>query len=249
MKKITGLSNPLIKHIVSLHASKNRRAHKQCIAEGIRTIETLMSGHLEPHYILALPQHMDTALALKVHANTAILEVSDSVMHKISPAATPSGILAIFAIPDFSTITLKTPGIVLANISDPGNMGTLIRTAVALNLKTIVIVDGADCWSPKVVQSTAGTIGTMPVYTLSWQELQEHTHDISLCGLVVSGGKNPNNIDLKKQLLVIGNEAHGIDAAWINDCNELLSLPMPGNAESLNAAVAGSIAMYLTTLS
>jgi TrmH family RNA methyltransferase len=138
-----------------------------------------------------------------------------------------------------------TTGIVLAQISDPGNMGTLIRTAAAMNKKTVVCVETVDPWNPKVVQATAGALGSVSLFCMTWDELLRSKKNIPLCALVAQDGKMPDTINLKDALIVVGNEGAGIPDAWIAQCDEKITLPMPGKCESLNAAVAGSIALYL----
>lgn len=96
-----------------------------------------------------------------------------------------------------------------------------------------------------MVQATAGTIGMVHIIETDWQTLRTY-HADKLCALVATGGKTPEELDKSKQrLLVVGNEAHGIPSEWLTDCNEKLTLPMPGSTESLNAAIAASIALYL----
>jgi TrmH family RNA methyltransferase len=124
-------------------------------------------------------------------------------------------------------------------------MGTLIRTAAALGKKTVIVAEGTDPWNIKVVQASAGTIGLVNIHSLSWRELLKKKGGRPLAALVVKDGIHPKKIDLSHALLVIGNEAHGLPTAWLRDCEYKITLPMPGNIESLNAAVAGSIAMYL----
>lgn len=249
MKKITSTSNPFIKHIIELHRSKGRLTHGQYIAEGWRICKTLITAKMDLVWLCVIEDEIQTAYTLKV-PESKIICVTRSVMNKISTASTPSGMLAIFAIPTKPTqITLNTPGVVLADITDPGNMGTLLRTSAALGIKTIITIAGTDCWGPKVIQASAGTIGMLNLYKITWHELVilSQKNNIPLCGLVVKNGKNPQEINLKNQLLVIGNEAHGIVPEWLEDCNTTITLKMPGNTESLNAAVAGSIALYLAT--
>lgn len=173
--------------------------------------------------------------------------VSDSVMNKMSSSVTPSGILGVFSIPKNQPLNQLNNGIVLAQISDPGNMGTLIRTAAAMNVKTVIIVEGTDPWSPKVVQATAGCLAFVNMFCIDWPTLVQSAkqHNIKLVAMVVSGGKKPDELSFENSLLVIGNEAHGMPEAWIHDCDAAMTLPMPGKTESLNAAIAGSIAMYL----
>ena len=143
--------------------------------------------------------------------------------------------------PQISTLT---SGAVLAQVSDPGNMGTLIRTTAAMGLNSVVCIEGVDPWHPKVVQSSAGAIAAVNVFQMDWQTLIDNKGDIKLAALVVEEGAEPSTID-KNSLIVIGNEANGLPRNWSATCNQQITLPMPGHTESLNAAVAGSIALYL----
>ena len=117
-----------------------------------------------------------------------------------------------------------------------------------MNKKTVIVIEGVDPWNPKVVQASAGTIGLVTIFQLSWQQLLKNKKTHKLCALVISNGKKSEDIDFKNMLLIVGSEAHGIPPAWIDQCEEKLTLPMPGRLESLNAAVAGSIALYLATM-
>lgn len=244
MKKITAPTNPLIKDIVALRTSKGRREQGLFIAEGTRTIETLAIGGMRPLTILATDRVLDTGHQFAVQNGAELIEVTDAVMNKISSSSTPSGILATFAVPSRPAL-VSTPGVVLDHISDPGNMGTLIRSAVAFGYKTVAIIGGVDCWSPKVIQSCAGTIAQATIVETSWKTLLAQENRPKLCALVVTDGKNPADLVLKDHLLVIGNEAHGIDPRNAAACDKRITLAMPGNTESLNAAIAGSIALYL----
>lgn len=248
MKHITSRTNPLIKHIALLQQKKYRQEFKQFLAEGERTCATLIHHGLQPLAVIVTERMVSRAE--KMTATDVITIVPDHVMEKISTSESPSGIVCQFAIPSQpAASTLSAPGIVLAQITDPGNMGTLIRTAAALNIKSVVIVESTDPWSPKVVQASAGTIGSVSLFSWSWDELLHHKKKYQLGALVVDGGKNPAQISLNNMLCVVGSEAHGIPAAWIAQCDEQLTLPMPGATESLNAAVAGSIVLYLASQS
>lgn len=86
------------------------------------------------------------------------------------------------------------------------------------------------------------------IFQWDWAELLEKKGDIPLCALVVSDGRPPHKLHNVESLLVIGNEAHGLPQEWIDACEQKITLPMPGNVESLNAAVAGSIALYLSKI-
>jgi RNA methyltransferase, TrmH family len=244
MKQITSPLNPEIKHIIKLHQAKERKHYKQCIAEGFRTLSTLLEGNLKLLKLYVTEEHLQDALPLTTEDTITI--VSEPVMKKISTATTPSGILGLFAIPPQPDLTHLKPGLVLAQISDPGNMGTLIRTAVACGTRTVVVIEGVDPWSAKVIQASAGTIGWVTLFEWDWNTLVQAKGTLRLCALVVERGEKPTNLDPLSSLLIVGNEAHGIPQDWLNDCDQLISLPMPGGTESLNAAIAGSIALYLT---
>lgn len=242
IKHIDSLVNPTIKAIIKLHTAKGRAEHGQFIAEGWRTCQTLIAGDLPLVQIYATEQTLAQAQQLSMEKVTL---VTPAVMNKISASVSPSGILAVFAIPEQASSAQLPAGLVLANIADPGNMGTLLRTAAAMNVKNVIIIDGVDVWNPKVVQSSAGCIGQLSILHLSWQELVALKKRPILAALVVSGGANPKNLSLDERLLIVGNEAHGIPPEWLAHCDEQITLAMPGGTESLNAAIAGSIALYL----
>ncbi len=245
MKTITSRTNQEIKHLASLHAKKHRTEHSQFIAEGIRACSTLIKhGHL-PYALYVTERNLPAAQA--IIDDSQIVLVGDHVMEKISIATTPSGIVGLFSIPKSPSPDQLTNGLVLARIADPGNTGTLMRTAAALNAKSVVLIEGSDPWSPKVVQASAGTIGMLTIFQWSWEQLIAHKGNKKLYALIVSGGKDPQKLPWKNALLVIGSEAHGIPQEWVDTSDETVTLPMPGGTESLNAAVAGSIALYLAS--
>lgn len=244
MNEITSTHNPHVKFLVKLATdSRARVAEQQFIADGVRTCSTLIKNGSTLLELYCTYFQLEKAQELC--ADTKITVVTDDVLKKISPSVTPNGIVARFAIPEQSKEL--TSGIVLVNISDPGNMGTLIRSCAAFGKKTVVIVEGSDPWSPKCVQATVGTIGLVNILQCSWDDLLAQKNELTLHALVVSGGKKLSKLS-KDSLLVIGSEAHGIAPELLTDCDELLTLEMPGGTESLNAGVAGSIALYVGSI-
>lgn len=243
MKSITSVHNPKIKDIIALHSASQRQKEGLFLAEGLRTIITLAQS-IKPVTLFVTEKMIHQAQALVDQDDICI--VSDSVMHKISTTTTAPGIIGVFAIP--KPKQPLTEGLVLADITDPGNVGTLIRTAVACNVKTVVTVEGTDIWSPKVVNATAGSIASVAIYRYTWSELIERKRasSLKLYGLIVSGGASIRTVDKKDALLVVGNEAHGIKPEWLRDCDYTITLPMAPHTESLNAAIAGSIALYIS---
>lgn len=245
MKYISSRTNPLVKDVVSLHTRKGRNEHKQFIAEGVRTCETLIK-----HCMLVTCYVTDAISTqdLPFIPTHKIIDVTDEVMEKMSTAESPSGILCVFEIPQNPSLTTLESSVVLHGISDPGNLGTLIRTAAALGLKQVICIEAADAWNPKVVQASVGTIGHVSIIEADWKTVHQQKKNMHLCALVVKDGKSPQELDFARTVLVIGNEARGLPEDIIASCDMRCTLPMPGNTESLNAAIAGSIALYCAYL-
>lgn len=244
MKNIISTTNPVVKLLASLHTKDGRQEHGLCLAEGERTIETFLQSRLVLEMLYVIDAYAQWAQDRLVDEKITL--VSEQVMKKISTATTPSGIIGVFKIPQNPQKNLQR-GIVLANIQDPGNMGTLIRTAVALATPTIVVIEGTDPWSPKVIQSSAGTVAHATLHQLTWEELvrAKKVAQLNLVALVISNGNPLETTVHENSLLVVGNEARGLPTLWQEQCDAHATLPMPGNTESLNAAVAGSIALYV----
>lgn len=253
MKTISSVENLEIKQVVTLRTPTGRKKHQQFVVEGIRAIATFQFHQYQLTALYTTESMLPKAYSLLPNPQDReyyIRLVTNSVMRKISTAVTPSGILAVFRLPKPQDTIELSAGVALVNLQDPGNVGTLIRTAAALSAKTVVIVDGVDPWNPKVIQSSAGALASVNLLELNWPELVKtaHAQKVSLCGLVVKNGKSPEEIDFTNTLLIIGNEAHGLSKELQKECDQLMTIPMPGGTESLNAAVAGSIALYLAYL-
>jgi TrmH family RNA methyltransferase len=245
MKYISSRTNPLVKQVVDLHSRKGRAEHKQFIAEGIRTCETLIKNYT---LVTCYVTDAISTQELPFIPVNKIVDVTDEVMQKMSTAESPSGILCVFELPQNPTLTNLESSVILHGISDPGNMGTLIRTVAALGIKQVICIETADVWNPKVIQASAGTIGYVSIIATDWKTVQQHKNNLALCALVVKDGTSPKDLDFARSVLVIGNEARGLPDDIIASCDERCTLPMPGNTESLNAAVAGSIALYCAYL-
>ncbi len=241
VRSITSISNPEIKAVAKLADAKERKQQQRFIAEGLRTVATFIEHNKNPLQLYATPRTQEAVEKLTLDYTL----VTEAVMAKMSQVSSPPGILAVFAIPPAPNPQTLGEGIVLARLTDPGNIGTLIRTCAALDRYTVVAIETADIWSPKVIQASAGTIAKMNIFSWSWEELLRHKQTMNLVALVVSDGQNIKK-KIPNSLLVIGSEAHGIPAHWVEGCDTAVTLPMPGEVESLNAGVAGSIAMYLS---
>ncbi len=241
---ITSTQNPTVKMVVELHTTQGRKRHELFIVEGLRTCESFINNGYQPTLFFVTQDQESHAQTLFSQHELTI--VTEAVMHKMSTATTPSGFLALFSLPQPITKAL-TAGLVLANITDPGNMGTLIRSCAAFGYNSVVVVEGCDPFSPKVIQASAGTLPLVSLFQLTWKELLERKQkeSLQLAALVAHKGRLVTDIAEKNILFVVGNEAHGISEALLADCDMMVTIPMHSAVESLNAGVAGSIALAL----
>jgi len=242
MKIITSVHNDQVKHLINLAKKAYRVEHQQFLVEGTRACHELMQLQSALMiYVTDTYYEYNRTLIIDPAITTIVAE---HVMAKISHATTPSGICAVFQIPTAQPLPNSGPGIVLVDVSDPGNIGTLIRTAAAMKIKEVIIIGGVDPYSPKVIQSTAGCLTAVNLYQTTFEKLISHNR-LQLCAMVVKNGLLPDQINLCNKFLVIGSESNGLSHEQIAACQESMTISMPGNAESLNAAVAGSIGLYL----
>lgn len=238
---LTSTDNPLVRRLVACQDPRKRREEGLVVVEGRRAIDGCLSAGWQPVHLLVRED-----LSIPAHWPAAT-PINDRVASRISHASSPSGYLAAFPEPPTPALDVARGGLVLAGVADPGNTGTLIRTAAALALPQVVLAGGADPWAAKVIQATAGTIASVNLLVQAGgPELL--AGGAPRCALVVSGGTPPTALKPGPRWLIVGGEANGIPEAWLAACEERLTLPMPGGTESLNAAVAGSIAAYLLTV-
>src|SRR2546430_2268355 len=142
MKSLSSITNPEIKAVIALHEAKGRKKQDRYIAEGIRVITTIIEAGQKPLTIYVTEPMIEQTKKLGTLKNITL--VSMALMKKMSTASTASGMLAVFEIPHAPQPEELSGGLVLAQISDPGNMGTLIRTCAAMAIKSLVIVEGVD---------------------------------------------------------------------------------------------------------
>lgn len=244
MKTITSFHNDQIKHLINLSKKSYRIEHQQFMIEGTRAYQEL-AKLFNPIAVYVTQEYLTYDPEMVFDSNITTI-ITTEIMKKISTATSPSGLCALFQIPAQQNLPSSGPGIVLIDVSDPGNMGTLIRTAAAMNIQEVIILGGVDPYSPKVIQSTAGCLAAVNLYQTTFHNLIAHGK-LQLCALVVKDGKTPHNVNLHNIFLVVGSEAHGLSDEHIAACHQKMTIPMPGQAESLNAGVAGSIGLYLVS--
>jgi TrmH family RNA methyltransferase len=236
------LSATDIKEIKALHQKKFRRERGLFIVEGLKTIRRLLDSN---YLTRAIYSTVDLSL-IETDRETTLIKQKE--LERISSLKNPDTVLAIAEIPDQKPINLDDSLIlVLDGIRDPGNLGTIIRTAKWFGINTIICSeDCADLYNPKVVQSTMGALFhvTVKYQTLSESIKKLKENEFIIAGAVMRGKsvydtEKPNNL-----ALVMGSESHGISPPIIDLCDQLITIPnkeVDQRVESLNAAIATSI--------
>lgn len=232
--------NATVKRLRLLQAKRGRKEQAGFLAEGLRIIDGFLEGECSLRAIYVrqgevVPAHWPSE---------DIVPISAAVADRLSQHKHSSGYLAEFAFADPRPIQWELGGLVLDGVSDPGNAGTLIRTAAAFGMRQVVCVrDTVDLFAPKVIQASVGALAR--VVTTHLDDAVKHQWQAPLVGLVAHDGLAPEELQSGPVWLVVGSEAHGMDPALADRCDLLLTLPMSGAVESLNAAVAGAIGIYL----
>ena len=177
--------------------------------------------------------------------------VAEKIFNTITDVINPQGIMAVIEKPNARDNTIDfsaNVSLLLDNIQDPGNMGTILRTADSLNMKQIIVSKGsADVYNLKVVRSTMGAIfrvKVIEVENLTTVIKEMKKHKIKVYATDLQTDKSIYDVDYSKSAIVIGNEANGVSSKVLYEATERIKIPMIGKTESLNAAVATSIILY-----
>ncbi len=249
---ITSDKNKIIKDIIKLKQKKEREKMGKFYIEGERIIDEIPS-HINVETYIFSENFYNKLLDKNKYSNTPKIIVSDTVFKKISDTINPQGIMAICNIPKNSIENIKIKEnnffVILDRISDPGNMGTIIRTAEALGVDAIFLSKGCvDLYNDKVIRATMGSIfHTNIVESCDINNLIDYlkNNNINIICTHLEGAKAPYEIDLKKSLaILIGNEANGVLDEYKNKSDELVKIPMVGNVESMNASISSAIIFY-----
>lgn len=242
MKEIASLQHPLVKHWAKLQSdSAYRKEQKALLLEGKNCLQDVMKTHRAKRLIVT---HPDKTIE-KPNADE-ILVVTEAIIKKITQVESPEGILAEFSMPETRPLTKVNRLLVSDRIQDPGNLGTLIRSALAFGWDGLFLLPGScDPFNSKAVRAAKGATFDLPLASGSWQELQAICQKNGL-SLVVADleGQPPSHFPQEKMALVLGNEANGANVPH-SIPKQQVKLSMQGPMESLNVAVAGSILLYL----
>lgn len=256
MARITSTHNPAVKYVRSLDKSRTRRAEGVYLAEGVRLVAEAAASGQSAALVL-----YDPDLLRRSAAGSSLLdaipgwaersyEVDERVLGVAAQTETPSGVLAVLRDPSWPPLSSHREdrfGVILDRLADPGNAGTILRTADAAGVGYVAALAGTvDLYTPKVVRAGMGAHFRIPVYqNLSWDQIGADLSDVSLVNAAAHLGASIYEFEWPQPgALVIGSEAHGLSSHASARARYQVHIPMRGGAESLNASVAASIVIY-----
>ena len=237
---ITSVDNKKIKRYVSLKNAKDRKKEGLFLVEGMHMCyEANKSGLLVDLLVLENSE-------ISFNYPGEITYVTSNVMKKVSSLLNPTTVIGVCSIPDNKEI-IGNHILILDDVQDPGNIGTIIRSSCAFNVDTIILsTNSVDIYNDKVLRSTQGMIFNMNIIYGDLLDIIPKLHDNGyiILGTNVNDGVDVRSIKVSKYALVMGNEGQGVHEEISNLCDKNLYIKMNSNCESLNVGVATSILLY-----
>lgn len=256
--------NEKVKYIASLKEKKYREKHGLYFIEGIKLVDEIISSEgKSTEFIVLSKEILENAfggkeILEKLEDYNNVIEVSKGVFNYLSDTDTPQGILVVMKIKKgdmqsfIGGLSLEqNKYIILDKISDSGNIGTIIRTAVSFGFNNIICTVGTtDIYSPKVVRSTMGAIEKINLWYFNEEEIKEVINLLKENNYKIVGTDLEANVNIQdyevtnKTIYILGNESKGISETMKKQCDLYIKIPMENIQESLNVAVASGIIMY-----
>ena len=255
---VSSLVNPLVKQATELMQKKYRDQSGCFLLEGLKNVEQALSSSWQIERVFAFVSAMKEDELARLLAGTAeksipVVEVNQAVLEKITDVKTPQPVVAVVRkkLYQLDDVSLDDNSflLVLDEVSDPGNLGTIVRTAVAAGISALVLTTNcADIFSPKTVRSTMGGLFHLPIISgFEKKALIEclKTKGFKLAISTGVGGQSLYQADFAGRCaLVMGNESKGVDQLFCQAADMQVTIPMREQSESLNVAVAAALIMY-----
>lgn len=245
-ERITSRKNPLLQQVRKLLSSrKERQSQGLFAADGTKLLQEAVRYCEGLHTVI-----LSDGVQVQVPEHVRLVRVPEDVMESISPMAAPQGAVFLCRMPEKTAFTPQRGMLLLDGIQDPGNLGTILRTADALNIPVGLLEGCADPYSHKVVRASMGAVFRTPVMMTTWQEAKEKCAAAGIRVAVTALDDRAVDIrkaDVSGMVLVIGSEGQGVRREILEEADHSLIIPMNPHCESLNAAVAAAIAMWQMT--
>ena len=244
---ISSRSNALMTHIRKLASSRAyRREHGEYIGDGVKLLEEAVKWAVPLTAVVYTKGTNIPALDDSVR----VVEVPEDLMRSISPMETPQGALFVARLPEDS-LPEKLPGqryLALEGVQDPGNVGTILRTADAYEADGVILLEGcADLYNPKTVRSTMGALFRVKAWNTTLETLCPVLREaqLPLMGAALRDDTvDAREADLRRGVILIGSEGRGLSEAALNACDKTIRIPMSERCESLNAAIAAATLLW-----
>lgn len=242
-QRITSRKNPLLQQVKKLLSSRSERQKTGLfVADGTKLLQEAVRWWPGLQTVI-----LSDGVEAEVPEQVQVIRVPEDVMESISPMQTPQGALFICRLPE-NTEFVPQPGMLLLDgIQDPGNLGTILRTADALNVPVALLEGCADPYNHKTVRASMGAVFRSPVLQTTWQQAKEACRSAEIPVAVTALSDTARDIrqaPVHKMAVVIGSEGQGVRQEILSCAEEKLIIPMSERCESLNAAIAAAIVMW-----
>ena len=245
-ERISSRKNPLLQQVKKLLTSKKERENTGLfVGDGTKLLEEAVKYYPDLDTVI-----LSEGVEAEVPDHVRKVLVPEDVMASISPMETPQGALFLCRLPEKTAFQPKAGMLLLDGIQDPGNIGTILRTADALEVPVVLLEGCADPYSHKVVRSSMGAVFRTPVVQSTWEQVSTACKEAGIPVAVTALSDRAMDIrkaDLSKMAVVIGSEGRGVRKEILDSADAELIIPMNPRCESLNAAIAASIVMWELT--
>ena len=242
-ERITSRKNPLLQRVKKLLSSRKAREEAGLfVADGTKLLQEAVRWYPGLHTVI-----LSDGVEAEVPDHVRKIRVPGDVMESISPMASPQGALFLCRFPEQKAFVPQKGMLMLDGIQDPGNLGTMLRTADALNIPVALLEGCADPYSHKVVRASMGAVFRTQVVQTTWAEGKAACADAGIPVAVTALSERAKDIrqaDVKQMAVVIGSEGQGVRREILESADNELIIPMNPHCESLNAAVAATIVMW-----
>ena len=242
-ERISSRKNPLLQQVKKLLTSRSeRRKTGLFVAEGTKLLEEAVK-----HWPGLQTVVLSEGVQAQVPEHVRVVRVPEDVMASISPMEAPQGALFLGKLPEKVEFVPKKGMLILDGVQDPGNIGTILRTADAMDVPVVLLDGCADPWSWKVIRSTMGAVFRVPVVQASWEQVLTGCRAAGIPIGVTALSDRAVDIrcaKLSEMALVIGSEGRGVRKEVLENADRELIIPMNPHCESLNAAIAAAIVMW-----
>lgn len=245
-ERITSRKNPLLQQVKKLLSSRKAREEAGLfVSDGTKLLQEAIRYYPGLETVI-----LSDGVEAQVPENVRLIRVPEDVMASISPMQSPQGALFVCRLPQLRMFRPEKGMLLLDGIQDPGNLGTILRTADALQVKVALLEGCADPYSHKVVRASMGAVLRTPVVQTTWEQARsacaERGIPIGVTALS-DRAKDLRRTDLGQMAVVIGSEGQGVRREILESADAELIIPMASHCESLNAAVAATIVMWEIT--